>query len=287
MAPILEVEGLTKSYPGFRLEGINFTLGSGEVMGFIGPNGAGKTTTIRMLMGLVRPDGGSIRLFGEDPAQSGAAIRERIGFVYDEGKYYGNLTVGEMKRVIAPFYKHWDEDAFQRYAVKFELPGDKKIGDLSRGTKMKFAIAAALSHRAELIIMDEPTSGLDPVFRSELLDILFDVIQDESKSVFFSTHVTNDLEKIADRIVFIESGRLVFAQSMDEVMERYKIVRGPVNLLSDDLKTAFVNVRETEAGFIGLTEDANLLSKFPKGATLVERASLEEIMVAYARRQPC
>jgi ABC-2 type transport system ATP-binding protein len=284
MVPILEVEGLAKSYPGFRLEGISFALGRGEVMGFIGPNGAGKTTTIRLLMGLVRPDGGSISLFGEDPARNGAALRERIGFVYDEGKYYGNLTVAEMKRVIAPFYKNWDEPAFSRYAEKFELPGNKKIDDLSRGTKMKFAIAVALSHGAELIVMDEPTSGLDPVFRAELLDVLYGVIQDENKSVFFSTHVTADLEKIADRIVFIESGRLVFAEPMDDVLERFKVVRGPVSLLSDDLKASFVNVRETEAGFIGLTEQGEIARALPKEAVLIERASLEEIMVAYARR---
>jgi ABC-2 type transport system ATP-binding protein len=207
MAPVLEVTNLKKKFKDFTLKNINFTLEKGYIMGFIGPNGAGKSTTIKLIMNLLKKDDGEIKIFGLDNIKYEKEVKNRIGFVFDENYYYEELTVMEMKSVIAPFYKNWNDSIFNKYIKEFSLPPKTKIKELSKGMKMKLSIAVALSHDAELLIMDEPTSGLDPIIRSELLDILTFLIQDENKSVFFSTHITSDLDKIADYITFINNGK--------------------------------------------------------------------------------
>lgn len=199
MENILELNGVTKRYGDFSLQ-VDLSLKRGYIMGFLGPNGAGKSTTIRLIMGLVRKDGGRIRLFGLDLDTHEREIKERIGFVFDQNYFYEELTAEEMKNTIRPFYSRWDESLFRKYAKQFDLPLNKPIKQLSKGMKTKFSLAVALSHDAELLIMDEPTSGLDPLIRSEILDILQEIIQDENKSVFFSTHITSDLDQIADFI---------------------------------------------------------------------------------------
>lgn len=185
MVNILELNHVNKKFKGFALEDVSFSLKKGFIMGFIGPNGAGKSTTIRCIMDLVHIDSGDIRLFGESFHNNMKALKQRIGFVYDQDVFFDDLTGEKNKRVVAPFYEQWDDDVFYRYIKEFAVPLNKKMKTLSKGTKMKYALAMALSHHAELIIMDEPTSGLDPVFRKELLDVLLDVIQDESKAIFF------------------------------------------------------------------------------------------------------
>ena len=201
---MLEINNLSKEfYEGFKLDNISFKLEPGYIMGFIGPNGSGKSTAIKLIMNLLKKDSGEIKIFGKDNIKSEIEIKDRIGFVYDEPYFYDNLTINHMKNIIAPFYSKWDDDLFQKYLRDFELGNDYKIKKLSKGMKMKFALAIALSHHAELIIMDEPTSGLDPIFRREILDILHNIIQDENTSIFFSTHITTDLEKIADYITYI------------------------------------------------------------------------------------
>lgn len=185
MENILELNHVSKAFDGFALDDVSFSLEKGYIMGFIGPNGAGKSTTIRCMMDLIHIDSGDVRLFGEDFRHDLKSLKQRIGFVYDQDVFFEDLTVDKNKRIISPFYEHWDDVVFYRYIKEFNIPLDKKIKDLSKGTKMKFALAIALSHHAELIIMDEPTSGLDPVFRKELLDILLGVIQDENKAIFF------------------------------------------------------------------------------------------------------
>lgn len=197
MEKILEIKNVSKQYDDFSLKNINISLDRGYVMGFIGPNGAGKSTTIKLIMNLIKKDSGQIKVFGLDHEKDEMKIKEKIGFVYDENHFYEELTVHEMKNMIRPFYKRWDEKLFAKYVKEFKLPIKKTIKHLSKGMKMKFSLAVALSHHAELLIMDEPTSGLDPLIRSELLDILRILIEDENKAVFFSTHITSDLEKIA------------------------------------------------------------------------------------------
>ncbi|EQB86343.1 ABC-2 type transport system ATP-binding protein [Clostridium punense] len=283
MENILEIKNLNKSYEGFSLKDVSFSLKPGFVMGFIGPNGAGKSTTIKLIMNLVKKDSGTINIFGKDNIDNEKEIKSKIGFVYDENYYYEDLTIKDMKNILSPFYKNWDNKIFDKYIKEFKLPSSKKIKDLSKGMKMKFSLAIALSHKAELIIMDEPTAGLDPVFRSELLDILYGIIQDENVSIFFSTHITNDLEKIADYITFINNGEIVFSQPKDKVLEDYAIIKGKKELLDSDIRKEFIAIRENSFGFEGLTNSNNIKKQF-NGEVIIERPSLEDIMVYTVRR---
>ncbi len=283
MSTVLEVKNLKKSYGDFSLNGLNFKLEKGYVMGFIGPNGAGKSTTIKLIMNLIKKDTGSINIFGMDSVKDERKIKEKMGFVYDENVFYGVLTINEMKKIVAGFYKKWDENKFQSYIKQFELNPNKLIDKLSKGMKIKFALALALSHGAELIIMDEPTSGLDPAFRSELMDILYNIIQDENMTIFFSTHITTDLEKIADYITFINKGCMVFSESKEKVLERYAVVKGSTKLLDSDVRKEFIGIRETASGFQGLTTNKEKIKMLFKGSCKIEKASLEDIMVYTVR----
>jgi len=280
MSNILEVKNLTKKYKGFLLDNISFNLERGYIMGFIGPNGAGKTTTIKLLMNLIKKDTGEIKFFeGLDSVKYERQIKQRIGFVYDENHFYDELTLLEMQNIIAGFYSRWDDDEFNKYMKRFELPSGKKIKELSKGMKMKYSLAIALSHNADLIIMDEPTSGLDPVFRREILDILSDLLQDESKSVFFSTHITKDLERIADYITFINDGKIVFSDSKDQILDSYGIVKGGNELLDQDIRKEFVGLRESRFGFEGLTKNISKVQKLLGSDVIIEKPSLDDIMV--------
>lgn len=284
MSNILEVKNLTKKYKDFTLDNVSFKLEKGFIMGFIGPNGAGKSTTIKLLMNLVKKNSGEIKIFGLDNIKNEKEVKQRIGFVYDENHFYEELNLIEMKNIIAPFYKHWENKVFAKYMTDFNLPVKKKIKDLSKGMKMKYSLAIALSHDAELIIMDEPTSGLDPVFRSEMLDILCSIIQDENKSIFFSTHITTDLEKVADYITFLNKGNIVFSDTKDNILENYSIVKGDKALLDSDTKKEFVGIRENSFGFEALTNNGKRIKKLFNNNALIEKATLEDIMVYTVRR---
>ncbi|MGH4121342.1 MAG: ABC transporter ATP-binding protein [Clostridium sp.] len=283
MNNILEIKNLGKSYKNFTLDNLTFNVERGSVMGFIGPNGSGKSTTIKLIMNLIKKDSGKITVFGLDNLKHEKEIKQKIGFVYDENYFYEELNIIEMKNILRPFYKSWNDTLFEKFIKEFELPKKNKIKTLSKGMKTKFSLALALSHNAELIIMDEPTSGLDPVFRSELLDILYNVIQDENVSIFFSTHITTDLEKIADYITFINKGKLVFSQTKDEIVENYGLVKGSKEVLDNDTKREFVSIKETNCGFQALTKDITKARKIFKDKAIIERASLEEIMVYTVR----
>jgi len=284
MSSILEVNGLRKKFKGFMLDDIGFKLERGYIMGFIGPNGAGKTTTIKLMMNLIKKDGGTVSFFeGLDSAANEKQAKQRIGFVYDENHYYDDLTVLEMKNIIARFYRKWDEPVFEKYLKRFELPPGKKIRDLSKGTKMKFSIAMALSHHAELIIMDEPTSGLDPVFRAEILEILSELMQDEDMGVFFSTHITKDLERIADYITFINAGEIVFSDSKDAILESYGLVKGGRELLDGDIRKEFVGISENKFGFEALTKDVEKARKILGNQVVFEKPTLDDIMLYTVR----
>ena len=283
MENILEVNNLNKSYKGFSLKNVSFSLKPGFVMGFIGPNGSGKSTTIKLIMNLIKKDSGIINIFGKDNIDNEKKVKSKIGFVYDENYYYEDLTIKDMKNVLAPFYTNWDNKVYDKYIKDFNLPSNKKIKELSKGMKMKFSLAIALSHKAELIIMDEPTAGLDPVFRRELLDILYGIIQDENVSIFFSTHITNDLEKIADYITFINNGEIVFSESKDKILEDYAIVKGKKELLDSDIRKEFISLRENSFGFEGLTNNPPHIRKLFNGEVIIERPTLEDILVYTVR----
>lgn len=284
MEPILEVIDLKKTFKDFSLKGISFRLEKGYIMGFMGPNGAGKSTTIKLIMNLLKKDGGIIKIFGKDNIKNEKEIKERIGFVYDENHFYEELTVLQMKDIIAPFYKKWDDNLFRKYVNKFDLPPKKKIRDLSKGMKMKFSLIIGLSHNAELLILDEPTSGLDPTVRSEFLDILSSIIQDENKGVFFSTHITSDLDKIADYITLINNGEIVFSMAKDDILEIYGLVKGKKELLDENIKNNFIGIRENKYGFEGLTNDKTKIRRLFKDSVIIEKPTLDEVMVFHTRR---
>ena len=280
---MLEIKNLSKDFKKFKLNNISFKLEPGYIMGFIGPNGSGKSTTIKLIMNLLKKDSGEIKVFGKDHIQFEKEIKNKIGFVYDEFYFYEDLTIKQMKNIIRPFYKEWDDKLFNKYMENFKLDSSQKIKRLSKGMKMKFSLAVALSHNADLIIMDEPTSGLDPVFRREILDILYNVIQDEKKSIFFSTHITTDLEKIADYITFINNGTIVFSRGKDEILESYGIVKGGNNLLDKDIRKEFIGLRETKVGFEGLVDNPQKLKRLFGSEVIIERPTLEDIMVYSVR----
>lgn len=274
----IEVTGVSKSYGNYKLTDVTFGVPKGYITGLIGPNGAGKSTIIKMIMGMVKPENGSISIFGNVASPDNGKYREEIGYVSDENIYYDSLSMGRMKQIIAPFYSNWDEDAYTKYMTLFELPARKKIKDCSKGMKMKFSIAMALSHHPSLLIMDEPTAGLDPVFRRELLDLLSEYIMDEEKTVLFSTHLTTDLDRVADYITFLHGGRLVLTDTKDDVLERYLLVKGASNLLDSDLRSELVGVRETAVGFEGLARERNKAMELFGDHALYQQPTLEDIM---------
>lgn len=283
MDNILEIKNLTKSYKDFTLSNISFNLKPGYIMGFIGPNGAGKSTTIKLIMNLIKKSSGEIKIFGMDNIKNEKEIKQKIGLVYDENYFYDDLTLWQMKNIIAPFYKNWDDTVFNRYLSEFDLSKNKKIKELSKGMKIKYSLAICLSHNAQLIIMDEPTSGLDPIFRSELIDILLSIIQDENKSIFFSTHITTDLEKVADYITFINDGNLVFSEEKDDILGKYAIIKGSNDILTNENKKEFINVKTGIFGFEALTNNKKKIKNIFGDKVMIENANLEDIMVYSVR----
>ena len=206
---VLSVEGLCKRYPGFQLEDVSFCVESGSIMGFIGRNGAGKTTTLKSILGLVRPDAGSVTCFGMRFSDNETAIKQRLGYVVSTDGYYKKKKIRTITDVTRSFYPNWDEQAYRHYLDVFHLDEEKAPAQLSEGMKVKYSISLALSHSAELLILDEPTSGLDPVSRAELLDV-FTQLRDKGVAILFSTHITSDLEACADAITYIKNGRILY-----------------------------------------------------------------------------
>ncbi|WP_459500458.1 ABC transporter ATP-binding protein [Bacillus sp. C1] len=278
MENIAELKNISKTYKGFSLKNVSFNIKKGFVTGFIGTNGAGKSTTIKLIMDLINKDSGDIKIFDKDHQKDQVSIKERIGFVYDDNVLYQDMTIHQLKKFIAPAYKKWDENRFQYYIQNFELPTNIKMKKMSKGMKMKTSLAFALSHHAEFIIMDEPTSGLDPVFRREILDILYDLMVDQDKTIFFSTHITTDLDRIADYIVFIHNGEVVFEKDIHSISEEYAIVKGDTALLTPEIRKQLIGIRETNVGFEALTSNAIHIRMQLGNDVLVEEATLEDIM---------
>ena len=267
----LKVQGLRKEYPSFRLQDVSFELVPGSITGFIGRNGAGKTTTINSMLSFVRPDDGEISFFGLPWAGHDREIKERIGFVSAGMTYYTRKKLKVITAVTKTFYPGWDDSAYRKYMGAFGLEEEKTPAELSNGMKIKYALALALSHGAELLILDEPTSGLDPVSREELVEV-FLRLKDEGKTVFFSTHITSDLEKCADRILFLQQGRLKADDGLDSFRDAWRIAECTGEIPAETARAAHGTCR-TRDGYTVLVrkEDA-------AGVTARE-ASLEEIMI--------
>ncbi len=278
MNDILTVSGLNKSYGDFSLKDVTFSLPEGCITGFIGVNGAGKTTTLRTILGLTSRLSGNIQFFGLDFDKHERKIKNRIGIVLDDGCFYEELTLSEMKSILSSAYTSWSEQDFKRYMDLFSLDPKQKINMLSKGMRMKYALALALSHNAELLIMDEPTSGLDPLVRSQLLKTLIEYMKNGGKGVFFSTHITSDLEKAADMLIMIDNGRIVFQEEKDTLLDTYRIVKGDSQYLTEDVRKLFLSVSETEFGFTGITKQISEVRSYIPDV-ITERPSIEDIML--------
>ncbi|WP_152655954.1 ABC transporter ATP-binding protein [Oceanobacillus sp. CFH 90083] len=278
MENIVEFKNVTKRFKDFSLENFNLQIKQGYVTGFVGANGAGKSTTMKLMMNLLQADEGEVKIFGMDYAGNEKEIKERMGFVYDSNVFYESLNLKDIRRIVAPAYKNWNDKTFYNYIKIFELPLNKAIKTFSKGMQMKASMAMALSHDAEFIMMDEPTAGLDPVFRRELLDILQELMEDGKRTLFFSTHITSDLERIADYITFIQKGRLLFNDSKEDVQDRYALVKGSTDILNRETEELFIKVERSSYGFQALTNDAREIKALLGDRVMIEEATLEDIM---------
>ena len=277
MNNVLEINNITKDYKKFKIDNISFNLPKGYIMGFIGANGAGKTTTIKLILNMIKRDSGEIKVFGLDNIREEERIKEQIGVVFDECYYLEDWTLNDVEKAVSMFYKNWNSSIYEKYLKEFNLARDKKVKDLSRGMRMKLMIAVAFSHEAKLLILDEPSSGLDPVARDEFLDILRDYIEDEEKSVIFSSHITSDIEKIADYITYINNGKIIFTGEKDEFLEKYCIIKGGKEDITESQKKEIIGLRIHSTGFEGLIELKKAVGFSSK--VIIEKASLDEIMI--------
>lgn len=275
---LVEFKNVSKYFKDFSLENVNLQVKKGQITGFVGANGAGKSTTMKLMMNLLQPDTGEIKVFGKEYTNHQKEIKERIGFVYDSNVFYESLNLKDIRKIIGPAYKNWSDSQFNDYIQKFELPSHKAIKTFSKGMLMKTSLAIALSHEAEFIMMDEPTAGLDPVFRRELLDILKEMMVDGRRTIFFSTHITSDLERIADNITFIHKGKILFNESIRNIQERYALVKGSANLINQENEKYFISMERSSSGFNAVTNNAEEVRKSLGAQVVLEEATLEDIM---------
>ena len=269
---VLEIRGLCKDYPAFHLKNVSFSLERGRIMGFIGRNGAGKTTTLKSMLNIVHPSAGEVRFFGLDFAEGEQEIKRRIGFVSGGANYYPNKKLAVITAVTSGFYEHWDEAAYRRYLKLFNLDEGKTPKALSAGMQVKYALALALSHGAELLILDEPTSGLDPVSRDELVDVFLS-LADEGVSILFSTHITDDLDKCADDVTYIRNGEIIFSEPIGALREKYRAVALTAEQ-AERYRGSLIGCKRAKEGFTALVGRGELEEELPGRA-----AGLEEIMV--------
>jgi ABC-2 type transport system ATP-binding protein len=281
MGDAIRVAGLGKAYPGFALDDVSFKLPAGYMMGFVGRNGAGKTTTIKCLLRMLAPDSGRIEVLGREVSDD-VAIKQDIGVVFDQPFYPGSWTVAQVGRALAPCYSGWDAELFLAYVNRFGLPSGKRVRELSHGMGMKLMLAAALSHHARLLILDEPTSGLDPVARDDLLDVLAEYIADGTRSVLFSTHMTADLERIADYITLIDAGRIVYTGAKDDLTEAYRLIHGGPDELTSEARQRAIGLRQTELGFSALVRPADV-AVLPPGIRS-DTPNIDEVLVHIAKQ---
>ena len=278
---ILWVENIQKHYPGFGLSA-TFALPKGCVMGLVGSNGAGKSTLLRLLLGLARPDGGRLGLLGREGPLEDPAAREEAGVVFDECSFPETLTPLQLEKVLRRLHPRWDGELWARLLRQLELPAEKPVKGFSRGMKMKLSIAAALSHRPRLLLLDEPTSGLDPMAREEVLDLLRDHLQDEERGILLSSHITADLERIADYITFMDRGRVLWTGEKDALLEEWGIVRGPSDRLGELAPGEALGLAATGHGFEGLVRDREAAAERHPDFVL-DRPGLEECLAFLVR----
>ncbi|MBO7743406.1 ABC transporter ATP-binding protein [Paenibacillus sp. MWE-103] len=277
----LDIRNLTKHYPQFQLRDVSFQLEQGYIMGFIGANGAGKTTTIKLMMNMIRADGGEVRILGKNMAERELELKQEIGCAFGGIEFYARSKIKTLTDTIKRFYQHWDEAAYSGYLRRFKLNENKKVAELSTGMKVKYSLALALSHGAKLLILDEPTSGLDPVARDDLLDLFQELVAGGEISILFSTHITSDLEKCADFITFIADGQIMHSADKEAFKETYRLLSGDESRLNL-VKERMIAYKINSFGFTGLIRSADFV---PHPGIQAATPSLEEIMIYFAKKE--
>lgn len=280
----IEIQNLTVKYDGFTLDNVSFQVPKGSIMGFIGQNGAGKTTTIKSILNIVKRDAGSIKILGLDNIADEFAIKEQIAVVFDELPFHDQLTPKNLNVILRDVYKEWDEEVYKNYLERLTLPYKKRIGEFSKGMKMKLQIATALSHNAKLLVMDEATTGLDPVVRNECLDMFLEYLQDENHSILMSSHITTDLEKVADSVTFIHRGKLLLSGYKDDVLEQHGVIKCTKANYKEISPEDMVSARVTDFGAEIMVSDKNLCRNKYAGLAL-DDTTLEEIMLFYVNAE--
>ena len=280
MTDVLRLEKINKKYPSFSLKDVSFTIKPGEIMGFIGRNGAGKTTTLKCIMNLLHYESGKVFAFGTDMDENELENKQRIGFALSELNYYPNRTIKQLMNVTKRFYKHFDQQKFDAACKMFNLDINKKLEELSSGMKVKYSVAIALSHHAELLILDEPTSGLDPVSRDEVLDIFREIVKSGERAILFSTHITSDLDKCASNITYIHDGEIVYTGTKKDFVNSYLFVQDKTK--NKDLEKDYIAFKELDDHIEGLIDIKNK-ELFAKKGVDIKEPDLEEIMVYLER----
>lgn len=278
---MLQVENLCKAFDTFLLDGVSFTVPSGAIVGFIGQNGAGKTTTLKCIMRSVFPDSGRVTVDGKDMGENETECKKLISFSSGTFEYYRNKKLREIVAAVKPFYDNWSDGDFNRYCARFNLDVNKRVKELSAGMKVKFSLALAMSHNAKVFIFDEPTSGLDPIARDELLDVFRDIVEDGDKSILFSTHITADLEKCADYVLFIKDGQIIVDSEKDALLDNYALIKGGADELTDELTRRLISYKQHQFGYVALIARSKIRStdKF-----VTEKPTLDDIMVYFNKR---
>ncbi len=282
MENALEVKGLTKKYKGFELQNVDITLPKGMIMGFIGKNGAGKTTTIKTILNITKKTKGIVKIFGMNLEQNEKEIKQDIGVILDDSFLSEYLSPKGINKIMKKFYKNWDEELYFKYIEKFNLPKDKISKDYSSGMRMKLKIATALAHKPKLLILDEPTSSLDPVARNDILDIFQEFIEDGEHSIFVSSHITSDLEHIADYITFINNGKIIFTKSKDELIENYGIVKCTEEEFKNFNKNDYIKYRKNKYEYDVLIENKYEFER-KYDISIIDKPTIEDIMLIYIK----
>lgn len=282
MSAAISLIGVRKSYPGFDLDIPRLDIEEGYITGFIGENGAGKTTTLRIIMDIVTPDSGHVAVLCGDLRENPEELKQEIGYVDSLAYFSQQFKVGAAKSVVAPFYRKWDEGLYQSYVKRFGIREDRKIKDLSSGQSKLFSLVMALCRRPRLLILDEPTTNLDPVVRSEILDILAEQLQNGNVSIFYSTHITSDLDKTADYIAYLHRGKVLLHEEKDRMLDEFRIVRGESALVREAGRL-LIGVRDTSVGFTALTRRPAELAGKVGDRVVMEKPNLEDIMIYMAK----
>lgn len=279
----IEIKSLTKKYDGFTLDDITFDVPKGSVMGFIGQNGAGKTTTIKAIFNIISRDAGTIKVLGLDNIENEYEIKEDVAAVFDELPFHEDFNAKQISIVLSSVFKNWDNEKFKKLLTRFALPEKKKIKQFSKGMKMKLQIATALSHDAKLLIMDEATTGLDPVVRNEILDIFREYLQDGERSILMSSHITSDLEKIADCVTFIDKGKILLSGYKDDILDTHGLLKCSKADYENIDKEDIISARITDFGVDAMVSNRGMCNKKYSGA-VIDKTTLEEIMLFYVNR---